>query len=99
MQGMRGVCSAVDSRKDYSLSQDGQGLDPGLTQETILLGREGAPPGALGWSSSKSKGPGQGKPRFLLCASSVVLGGALQNQEACSERAAEGPAMFKAGFQ
>lgn len=41
--GMRGVCSAVDSRRVYSLSHDGQGLDPGLTQETLLLdtGRSG----------------------------------------------------------
>lgn len=94
---MRGVCSAVDSRRVSSLSHDGQ-LDPGLTQETLLLDREGSP-GALGWSFSKSKGPGQGKPRFMLCVSSVVLGGALQNQEACSERAAEGPALSKFGFQ
>ena len=60
--GMRGVCSAVDSRRVYSLSHDGQGLDPGLTQETLLLDREGARRALWGGAPPNQRVPAKGSP-------------------------------------
>lgn len=50
-RGVKGVCSAADSKRAYSLSWDGQGLDPGLTQEKLLPDREGGGGmGTGGWA-------------------------------------------------